>query len=138
MSPTHLLVALSMIVLSAMSIRASADEDQFSGIFIISDITVSNDEAYERYRKAVKPVIENCGGTYVVRAGGKFVTDNPTSGLLNATGGWNPDRIVVLHFDTAEQASECFKSPEYKAVYALREGSATGRSLVVNAFRPDD
>ncbi len=138
MSPTHLLIAVCMIVLSGMPVHASANEDQFSGVFLISDITVSNEEAYERYRKAVKPVIENCGGTYVVRAGGKFVSDNPTSGLLNATGGWNPDRIVVLHFDTVEQASECFNSPEYKAVYALREGGATGRSLVVNAFRSDD
>lgn len=138
MSPKYLVIAVGLIALSSLQFNASASEDQFSGIFIISDITVSNDEAYQRYRKKVKAVIESFGGTYVVRAGAKFVTDNPTSGLLNATGGWNPDRIVVLHFDTVEQATQCFDSAEYKAVYALRDGGASGRSLVVNAFRPDD
>ena len=138
MSPKYLVIAVGLIALSSLQFNASASEDQFSGIFIISDITVSNDEAYQRYRKKVKAVIESFGGTYVVRAGAKFVTDNPTSALLNASGGWNPDRIVVLHFDTVEQATECFDSPEYKAVFALRDGGASGRSLVVNAFRPDD
>ena len=138
MSPKYLVIAVGLIALSSLQFNASASEDQFSGIFVISDITVNDDEAYQRYREKVKPVIESFGGTYVVRAGAKFVTDNPTSGFLNATGGWNPDRIIVLHFDTVEQAAECFNSPEYKAVYALRDGGASGKSLIVNAFRPDD
>ena len=138
MSPKYIVVAVTLIALFGSLYKASANENQFTGVFIISDITVSNDEAYERYRKAVRPVIENCGGTYVVRAGAKYVTDNPTSGLLEAYGGWNPDRIIVLHFNTAEQADECFSSPEYDAAYALREDGASGKSLVVNAFRPDD
>ena len=138
MSPKYLLVAVSLTaLLSALYFTASASEERFNGVFLISDITVENDEAYQRYRAAVKPVIENCGGSYVVRAGVKFVTDNPTSGLLNSTGDWNPDRIVVVNFDTAKQASECFSSPEYKAAYALREGGTSGRSIAVNAYRPD-
>ena len=137
MSPKHLVIAVTCTALFSTLLGASASEEQYSGIFIIADITVSNDEAYQRYRKAVKPVMDNCGGTYVVRAGAKFVTDNPTSALLQTNGGWNPDRIVVVHFDTVEQANECLDSPEYKAAYALREGGASGKALFVNAFRPD-
>ena len=111
---------------------------QIGGVYVISEITVTDDEAYERYRKKVRPVIESFGEPTFVRAGAKFVTDNATSGLLNSKGGWNPDQIVVLHFDTAAQVAECFSSPEYKAAFALRDGGASGRSLIVNAFRPDD
>jgi uncharacterized protein (DUF1330 family) len=138
MSPKNLIIAIILTVLFGSLLKASANEDRFSGIFVISDITVSNDAAYQRYRKAVRPVIESCGGTYVVRAGAKFVTDNSTTALLETWGGWNPDRIIVLHFDTVEQANACFNSPEYEAAYALREGGASGKSITVNAFRPDE
>ena len=138
MSFRYIVAALAATFVSGSLIVASASEEQFSGVFIISDITVSNDEAYERYRKAVRPVIENCGGTYVVRAGAKFVTENPTTGLLQSFGGWSPDRIVVLNFDSVEQADACFSSPEYEAAYALREGGASGKTVTVHAFRPDD
>jgi len=138
MSQKNLVVAVSLISLFCLFSNVSAHAEQFEGVFVISEITVTNEDAYDRYREKVRPVIENCGGTYVVRAGGKFVTDNPTSGFLNTSGGWNPDRMVVLHFDTVEQVAECFGSDEYKAAYALREGGTTGKSLVVNAFQPDE
>ena len=138
MPPRYLLVALSLAAIVGSLLSASANDHRYSGIFVISDITVSNDEAYEKYRKAVRPVIEGCGGTYVVRAGAKFVTDNPSTALLEAYGGWNPDRIIVLNFDSVEQANECFDSPEYAAAFALREGGASGKTLVVSAFRPGD
>lgn len=102
MSLKNFVISMSVFALFGLIIKDSASEEQFSGIFIITDITVHDDEAYQGYSKKVKPVIENLGGTFVVRAGGKFVTDSPTSGLLNASGDWKPDRIVVLHFDTKE------------------------------------
>ena len=138
MSPKHLATGIVATAVLGSFIKSSAGESRFSGVFVISDITVSKDEPYQRYRQAVKPLIESCGGTYVVRAGAKFVTDNPTTALVSTSGGWNPDRIIVLHFDTAEQATACFNSPEYEAVYALREGGTSSKSLVVNAYRPDD
>ena len=137
MSPGKVAIAVTFAALFGSFIGASADEHEYSGVFVISDISVSKDAAYENYRKAVKPAIENCGATYVVRAGAKFVTDNPTSGILYSSGDWNPDRIVVLHFDSVEQADACFSSPEYEAAYALREGGASGKTLIVDAYRPD-
>ena len=137
MSPKLLVFAIILLALLGTFFVASANDGQFSGVFVISEITVTKDDAYQQYRKAVRPVIEACGGTYVVRAGAKFVTENPTSGFLDTMGGWNPDRMIVLHFDTIERVKECFSSPEYKAAYALREDGASGRTLVVKAFRPD-
>lgn len=138
MSSKYLIIAITLTALFGSLLKATANQDQFSGIFVISDITVTKDEAFQRYRKAVRPVIESCGGTYAVRAGAKFVTNNSTSRLLETWGGWSPDRIIVLHFDTIEQANACFNSPEYEAAYSLREGGASGKSIIVNAFRPGD
>lgn len=137
MSPKLLVFATILLALLGSFFVASANEEQFSGVFVIAEITVTKDDAYQRYQKAVRPVIEACGGTYVVRAGAKFVTENPSSGFLDTIGGWNPDRMIVLHFDTIERVRECFSSPEYEAAYALREDGASGRTLVVRAFRPD-
>ena len=137
MSLKLIVSATILLALSGSFFVASANEEQFSGVFVISEITVTKDDAYQRYRKAVRPVIEACGGTYVVRAGAKFVTENPTSGFLDTAGGWNPDRMIVLHFDTIEKVRECLSSPEYEAAHALREDGASGRTLVVAAFRPD-
>ena len=137
MPKKFLVVAVILLAVPGISLVASASDKHFSGVFIIAEITVNKDEAYQRYMKAVEPVIENCGGTYVIRAGAKFVTDNPTSALLNSMGGWNPDRIVVVHFDSLERATACFESPEYAAAYALREGGASARSLIVSAFSPN-
>lgn len=137
MSPKLIIAAIVLLALFGSIFVASANEEKFSGVFVISEITVTKDDAYQRNRKAVKPVIEACGGTYVVRAGAKFATENPTSGFIDTMGGWNPDRMIVVHFDTIEQVRECFSSPEYEAAYALREDGASGRALVVTAFRPD-
>ena len=138
MTSKHVMAVISIIMLCAVFIHASADENDSGGVIVISEITVTKDAAYERYRKAVKPVIENCGGRYIVRAGGKFVTDNPSSGFLSTSGDWNPDRMVVLHFASRAAVADCFNSDEYKAAYALREGGTSGRSIVVNAYQADD
>lgn len=52
-----------------------------TGVYIINDITVHDEQAYEQHRKNVAPIIESFGGTYVVRAGAKYVSDNPGSGV---------------------------------------------------------
>lgn len=107
-----------------------------SGVYVINDITVHDEKTYDQYRQKVAPIIENFGGTYVVRAGTKFLSDNPTSGLLRTSGGWNPDRMIVLHFDSAKQLEQFANSPEYKEIVHLRTSAATTKAVVVNAYQP--
>jgi len=107
------------------------------GVYFILDITVHNEQKYEQYRQKVKPIIESFGGTYVVRAGTKFVSDNPTSGLLQTGGDWNPDRMIVLHFDSEEGVRQFLESPEYKKIVHLRTSSSSSRFVLVSAFQPD-
>lgn len=46
-------------------------------------------------------------------------------------GDWNPSRIVVLEFPTAEQAKAWIDSPEYRAARALRRATATTNAILV-------
>jgi uncharacterized protein (DUF1330 family) len=85
------------LMMAMLSTYAATNARQDGGVYAIVDITVHDEQTYGRYRQKVKPIIEHYGGRYVVRAGSKFVSDNPTSHLLQTAGGWNPDRLVVLH-----------------------------------------
>lgn len=99
---------------------------------------ISDEQTYGQYRQKVKPIIEKYGGKYVIRAGTKFVSDNPTSRLLNTSGDWNPDRIIVLHFYSAEQFQSFLNASEYKDIVHLRTSSSSMKSLLVGAFLPDE
>ena len=125
-------------MMAMLSTYAATNAQQDGGVYAIVDITVHDEQTYGQYRQKVKPIIEHYGGTYVVRAGSKFVSDNPTSHLLQTAGDWNPDRIVVLHFDSAEQLKKCFGSPEYKEIVHLRTSSSSTKSVLVNAFQSDE
>ena len=46
-------------------------------------------------------------------------------------GDWNPDRIVVVEFDSVEQAKAWLTSPEYGEIKPLRMKSAKASVIVI-------
>jgi uncharacterized protein (DUF1330 family) len=124
--------------MAMLSACASSAPSKDGGVYAILELTVHDEQTYEQYRQEVKPIIERYGGKYVVRAGKKFVSDNPTSRLLSTSGGWSPDRIIVLHFDSAEQLQSFFDAPEYTDIVHLRTSSSSMKSILVRAYLPDE
>ena len=49
-------------------------------------------------------------------------------------GDWQPERIVLIEFESIEQVQEFFASPEYLAIVPLREQSATTRAIIVEGY----
>ena len=90
-------------------------------VFAFVEITVKDPETYTRYMEAVPPVIEAHGGSYVVRS----------SRVMPISGGWSPDRMIVIKFATLEDLRRCFQSPDYQTLAELRERATLTRSLVV-------
>lgn len=133
----RMLIRKSLICVALMMTMLSSYAATNAGVYIILDITVQDEQIYEQYRQKVKPIVESFGGTYVVRAGARFVSDNPTSGLLQTGGDWNPDRLIVLHFDSEEQVAQFFDSPSYKDIVHLRTSSSSTRFVLVNAYKSD-
>ena len=92
--------------------------------YIILDIEVNNVDGYEEYKKLAPASIEQYGGKYIVR-GGKSET---------LEGDWSPSRIVVLQFDSVEQAKKWLESPEYSDARKLRHQYAKTQMVIVEGL----
>lgn len=89
--------------------------------FMMVEIKIKDQDVYDDYMRRVPAVIERYKGEYVVRS----------SRVTPVAGGWAPDRIVVIRFDSLAELAACFGSPEYRALAVLRERSTSTRSIVV-------
>ena len=79
--------------------------------FLIIEIAVNDPEAYAAYRQAVSPNLAAAGGTYLVRGGEVEVLE----------GDRHPDRMVVVRFDSAEEARRWWNSLGYAELKAMRQ-----------------
>lgn len=89
--------------------------------YIIVDVRVTDPEAYERYKAAVPATLAAYGGRFLVRGG--------RSEMLE--GDWEPNRVVVLEFESVEQAKAWWGSQEYAAPKRLRQSASVGNMIVV-------
>lgn len=44
---------------------------------------------------------------------------------------WQPDRVIIIEFETREQLDACFSSREYRSIASLREQSVDSRAIIV-------
>jgi len=92
--------------------------------YLIADITVTDPERYEDYKKLAPPAIAAYGGKYVARGGKSEKLE----------GSWDPNRIVILEFESTEKAKQFIDSPEYKEARELRHKTATSNMIVVEVL----
>ena len=92
--------------------------------YIIAEVQVTDPAGYEEYRKQVEGTIAAYGGRYKVR-GGK----------AEALEGDAPrGRLVVIEFDSFDQAKQWYDSQEYAGPKALRHDTSTGRVILVDGY----
>jgi uncharacterized protein (DUF1330 family) len=91
---------------------------------MIADMTVKNESLYSEYIAKVPNIIEKYGGRYLVRGGE----------ITPITYNWNPQRVIIIEFDSKEQLQRCFSSQEYLEISPLREKSTVGKSIVVEGY----
>lgn len=89
--------------------------------FMFVEIMVTDSATYDEYMSLIPPVIAQYGGRYIVRS----------SRVIPVAGGWSPDRLIVVEFDSLTELTACFQSAEYQALAPLREKSTATRSLIV-------
>ena len=99
-------------------------EENKMSAFVIADITVNDPERYEEYKKLAPPAIAAYGGKYLAR-GGK--SEKPE-------GNWEPDRVVILEFESIEKAKEWLDSQEYRKARTLRRETASSNMILVEAL----
>jgi uncharacterized protein (DUF1330 family) len=89
--------------------------------YLIAEVGVTDPTAYEEYRKLVEKTLEQYGGKYRVRGGAVTLLEGEPA----------PKRIVVVEFDSVEQAHAWYNSTEYAPALKIRQASSTGRLLLV-------
>jgi uncharacterized protein (DUF1330 family) len=88
--------------------------------YVISDVTIRDEETIEIYRTRAAASIAQHGGRYLVR-GGKVET---------LEGKWKPGPLIVVEFPDIETARHWYRSDEYAAALEVRD-AALSRNLIL-------
>jgi uncharacterized protein (DUF1330 family) len=89
--------------------------------YVIADLTITDPQGFEEYRQMVPATIAQYGGKYVVR-GGQVQT---------LEGNWDPKRLVVIEFESAERAKQWWACEEYREAKALRQRTAQTNLIII-------
>ena len=89
--------------------------------YIIANVEVTNPTQYEEYKKWSTEAMKAHGAEVCVRGGAVQVLE----------GDWQPERVVVLKFASADKARAFYDSAEYRKAIKAREGVAVMRMVIV-------
>ncbi len=92
--------------------------------YIIANVTVTNPEQYEEYKKLSTIAMQAHGAEVCVRGGKIEVLE----------GDWNPGRLVILKFPSFEAAKKFNESVEYSAARQSRQGAAVMRMIAIEGM----
>jgi uncharacterized protein (DUF1330 family) len=94
--------------------------------YVVVEIAVHDPGRYERYKQLSPSSIAAYGGRFIVRGGA----------VESLEGAWNPGRLVILEFPSAERARAWWSSPEYAEAKALRLATAHSKMILVEGLPP--
>lgn len=92
--------------------------------YVIAHIDVKDPVRYEDYKRMSPISIGKFGGRFIARGGKTEVLE----------GNWQPKRLVLLEFPSAEQARKWWESEEYEPAKALRQATSYGELVIVHGL----
>lgn len=92
--------------------------------FIIGDVHVENPERYRDYTAHTESTLQPYGGHFVVRGGASKVLE----------GEWQPNRLVVIEFPSAQAAKDWYESEAYQQILPIRHEASTGSLVLVEGY----
>jgi uncharacterized protein (DUF1330 family) len=94
--------------------------------YVIVEVSIFDEEAYERYKPLAAASIAAHGGSYRARGGAtETLEGDPVGG-----------RIVVLEFPDLELARGWYHSEQYGEALQMRQGAAQVRMFIVDGYEP--
>jgi uncharacterized protein (DUF1330 family) len=93
-------------------------------VYAVVNVRVTDSDRYSEYRDKAPDAIARYGGKYLVRGGTVEVLE----------GEWNPQRLVVLEFESMERFREWYDSPEYAPLKQLRSEASDTEFVVVEGL----
>lgn len=96
--------------------------------YVIANVDVKDPVRYDEYRRMVLPTITKYGGRFLARGGKVDSLEGP----------WQPNRLVIVEFPSAERARAWWNSPEYAPAKALRQATSEGSLIVIEGVAVAD
>jgi len=93
--------------------------------YVISDVTIRDEETIEIYRSRAAASIAAHGGRYLVR-GGEVET---------LEGNWKPGPLIVVEFPDIETAQRWYRSDEYAAALEVRDAALSRNLILVDGIK---
>jgi uncharacterized protein (DUF1330 family) len=94
--------------------------------YLISDATMRDREAFQTYRARAADSIAKYGGRYLVRGGE----------IEPLEGSWSPRMIIIVEFESVEQARAWYRSAEYAFALEVRDAALSRNLVLVDGIGP--
>jgi uncharacterized protein (DUF1330 family) len=95
-----------------------------SKAYLVVDAKSTDPERMVEYRRLSSIAVEKFGGRFLVRGGAYEVLE----------GQWQPQRLVVIEFESRERAKAFYDSPEYVAARQARAGVSSFDMVLVEGY----
>lgn len=92
--------------------------------YVIVEIEVTDPVQYEAYKTQAPATVAAHGGKYIARGGQTQVLE----------GEWSPKRLVILEFESMEQAVAWWNSPEYSAIKGIRQQATVSKMVALEGL----
>jgi uncharacterized protein (DUF1330 family) len=119
------LAVLVGIVIGAGAAAIHAQQSKVAPAYLIGEVEVTDAATFQKYSAQVPGTLAPFHGHFVVRAG-----------KTQALEGDAPKRIVVIGFDSMEQAQAWYDSPAYAAIKTIRQSAAKSRLFLAEGAAP--
>jgi uncharacterized protein (DUF1330 family) len=95
-----------------------------SKAYLVVDAKSTDPERMVEYRRLSSIAAEKFGGRFLVRGGAYELLE----------GNWQPQRLVVIEFESKERAKAFYDSPEYVAAREARAGVSSFDMVLVEGY----
>ena len=82
---------------------------------------ITDQALYAEFMSKIAGLMESQGGKYIARS----------SAVQVVSGSWSPQRVIIIEFESLEQAQAAVSSPEYLELAEIRDKSSTTSTVLV-------
>ncbi|MDQ4082799.1 MAG: DUF1330 domain-containing protein [Actinomycetota bacterium] len=93
-------------------------------VYAVVNVQITDPDRYTEYRGKVPATIARYGGKYLARGGEVEVLE----------GDWNPQRLVIVEFESMKRFHEWYNSPEYAPLKQVRHEATVTQFVVVEGL----
>ena len=93
--------------------------------YVIAELVITDQAAYEAYRKQVLPNVQSYDGQFLVRGGTRIQCEGIDDTHHDQM------RTVILEFPSLQRAREWYSSTAYTELKLMRQAAADGRLFIV-------